>query len=669
MAQLKLGTTIGGSEALHKGNLKTVIGTGAGQVAEGNHTHSQYVNQNAFSNIAVSGQSTVAADSATDTLTLAAGSNISITTDATNDKITIANTYSYTHPSSHPASMITGLSTVATSGSYNDLSNKPSLGSAASKNTGTSSGQIPLIGSNGKLPDSVIPAVAITDTFVVASETEMLALTAQRGDVAVRSDVKKTFILKADDASVLANWVEVLTPADGVQSVNGKTGASITLNASDVSARPNTWIPAWGDVTGKPSASTTVAGIVQLNDAVNSTSTTQAATANAVKKAYDLANGKLGANATAVAANKLATARTITLGGDLTGSVSFDGSANVTLSAQVADNSHSHTNYLEKTSGGSLTIHADSEASTDTENLLLKAGHNELKVTSSAGGSTVTKSNTALTFNGNVVYHAGNKPTKSDVGLGNVTNESKATMFTNPTFTGTPVAPTAASGTNTTQVATTAFVMTEVGKKANASHGNHVPATETANNAKFLRNDNTWQLVTPANIGALPSGGTAVAANKLATARKINGVAFDGTADITIKAQANGGNADTVDNLHASSFLRSDTGNGSDLRFTSTDGRGVRFWDSDNFKIYMAASTNATLGGRFGSDTTSDYNMYFKMSEGTNRGFVFKNGSTNVASIDATGNIKAKNGISIGSDAFSLVYDAENECVNFVFAE
>ena len=38
--------------------------------------------------------------------------------------------------------------------------------------------------------------------------------------------------------------------------------------------------------------------------------------------------------------------------------------------------------------------------------------------------------------------------------------------------------------------------------KANSSHGNHVPATETADNAKFLRNDNTWQTVTPANIGA-----------------------------------------------------------------------------------------------------------------------------------------------------------------------
>lgn len=37
---------------------------------------------------------------------------------------------------------------------------------------------------------------------------------------------------------------------------------------------------------------------------------------------------------------------------------------------------------------------------------------------------------------------------------------------------------------------------------APSSHGNHVPETETADNARFLRNDNTWQTITPANIGA-----------------------------------------------------------------------------------------------------------------------------------------------------------------------
>ena len=46
-------------------------------------------NQNAFSNVAVSGQTTVAADTATDTLTLVAGDNVTITTNATNDSVTI----------------------------------------------------------------------------------------------------------------------------------------------------------------------------------------------------------------------------------------------------------------------------------------------------------------------------------------------------------------------------------------------------------------------------------------------------------------------------------------------------------------------------------------------------------------------------------------------------
>ena len=45
------------------------------------------------------------------------------------------------------------------------------------------------------------------------------------------------------------------------------------------------------------------------------------------------------------------------------------------------------------------------------------------------------------------------------------------------------------------------------------SHGNHVPTTQTANNAKFLRCDNSWQTVTPANIGAAATSHTHSAAN------------------------------------------------------------------------------------------------------------------------------------------------------------
>ena len=45
-----------------------------------------------FKNIAVSGQSSIAADSSTDTLTIAAGTGIQITTDASSDTMTITNT-------------------------------------------------------------------------------------------------------------------------------------------------------------------------------------------------------------------------------------------------------------------------------------------------------------------------------------------------------------------------------------------------------------------------------------------------------------------------------------------------------------------------------------------------------------------------------------------------
>jgi len=66
--------------------------------------------QNIFKNVAVSGQSTVVADSNNDTLTLAAGSNISITTNAATDTVTIANTY--VAPTTSYATTITATATV-----------------------------------------------------------------------------------------------------------------------------------------------------------------------------------------------------------------------------------------------------------------------------------------------------------------------------------------------------------------------------------------------------------------------------------------------------------------------------------------------------------------------------------------------------------------------------
>lgn len=108
------------------------------------------------------------------------------------------------------------------------------LGSAASKDVGTAAGNVPVLDANGKLVESIIPAVAITETYVVDSETAMLALNAQVGDVAIRTDVSKSFILQSLPATTAANWVELLTPNSKVISVNGKQGA-VVLTGADIS--------------------------------------------------------------------------------------------------------------------------------------------------------------------------------------------------------------------------------------------------------------------------------------------------------------------------------------------------------------------------------------------------------------------------------------------------
>lgn len=90
----------------------------------------------------------------------------------------------------------------------------------------------------GQIPSSQLPALAITETFVVASQAAQTALTAQVGDVAVRSDLNKSYILQTEPASTFSNWVELLTPTDSVLSVNGQTGA-VSLTTTNVAEGTN----------------------------------------------------------------------------------------------------------------------------------------------------------------------------------------------------------------------------------------------------------------------------------------------------------------------------------------------------------------------------------------------------------------------------------------------
>lgn len=120
---------------------------------------------------------------------------------------------------------------VKTTLALNNVNNTTDAGKPISTATQTAlDAKADLVG--GLVPTSQIPALAITEVFTVVSQAAMLALTAQRGDVAVRTDVGKTFILSTDSPSTLADWKE-MAAIGTVTSVNGQQGV-VVLAKSDV---------------------------------------------------------------------------------------------------------------------------------------------------------------------------------------------------------------------------------------------------------------------------------------------------------------------------------------------------------------------------------------------------------------------------------------------------
>ena len=103
----------------------------------------------------------------------------------------------------------------------------------------------------------------------------------------------------------------------------------------------------------------------------------------------------------------------------------------------------------------------------------------------SSGQITIKALNcTNLTVRGNAVYHTGNLPnaSTSQVGIVQLSNSTSSTS---------------------TSLAATASAVKEAydlaNSKADSSHGNHVPATTSANNLKFLRCDNSWATIQSAS--------------------------------------------------------------------------------------------------------------------------------------------------------------------------
>lgn len=79
----------------------------------------------------------------------------------------------------------------------------------------------------------------------------------------------------------------------------------------------------------------------------------------------------------------------------------------------------------------------------------------------------------------------------------------------------------------------------------------------------------------------------------------------------------------------------------SNMTVEAVNGNGYEFHSNPLNKIYMSESNDVTYGGSVPGSATSDYNLYYKIADGTNRGHVFKNGSTSIMQIESTGTLRA----------------------------
>ena len=96
---------------------------------------------------------------------------------------------------------------------------------------------------DSKIPVSQLPALAVKDTFTAVDQAAMLALDAQKGDMAIRTDNSQTYVLAGDNPATLGNWVALTTGATGITD-HGALGG---LDDDDhpqyhTAGRANSWL-------------------------------------------------------------------------------------------------------------------------------------------------------------------------------------------------------------------------------------------------------------------------------------------------------------------------------------------------------------------------------------------------------------------------------------------
>lgn len=160
----------------------------------------------------------------------------------------------YTHPATHPASMITGLSTVATSGSYNDLTDKPNIPASSTVDSELSSTSTNPV-QNKVIYNALLNKVGtdIYSGFALMGATSTIAwrqgsqsvgsinATNYTGTAAKATQdgagnvITETYATKADVSGVVKSVNGTKPDTDGNVSITVSGGDGVSLSAE------NTW--------------------------------------------------------------------------------------------------------------------------------------------------------------------------------------------------------------------------------------------------------------------------------------------------------------------------------------------------------------------------------------------------------------------------------------------
>lgn len=230
-------------------------------------------NQNAFSNITID-KKTISADSATDTLTLVAGNNVTLTPDVDNDKITIAATNTDTHQTSKNiigASVKATADAAATNGNVylNHLENTTItshhkiIGAGATTVTSDSSGNITITSKNDNTDTKVTQNPTIEDKtypLLLAPTGQTTKQTTEayfNSEVTLDSNTNTIAANLAGNADTASKWKTARTFKIGncSKSVDGSSNITWPLNeigaASSSHNHDNVYVKKAGDtITG-----------------------------------------------------------------------------------------------------------------------------------------------------------------------------------------------------------------------------------------------------------------------------------------------------------------------------------------------------------------------------------------------------------------------------------